>query len=56
MRPDETQALQDAGASAVSIPIREAGQRLALLSMVEGDEVPSIDVDVNPPDGRNDKN
>lgn len=50
MRDEEVQALRDVGASSVSIPIREAGQRLALLSMAEGDNVPSINVDVQSPD------
>lgn len=53
MRDDEIESLRDVGASSVSIPIREAGQRLAILSMIEGDEVPSIDVNVNPPDSKN---
>jgi len=50
MRDEEAEIMQKAGASAVSIPIKEAGERLAELSADIADEEPKIDVKVKKPD------
>jgi len=46
MREEEAEKMQKAGASAISIPIKEAGERLAELSAEIKDEEPSINLKV----------
>ncbi|MEX2455942.1 MAG: cation:proton antiporter family protein [Balneolaceae bacterium] len=46
MREEEAEIMKRAGASAISIPIREAGERLAELSAEIADDVPEIEVEV----------
>ncbi|REL38474.1 potassium transporter KefC [Rhodohalobacter sp. SW132] len=46
MREEEAIIMQEAGASAVSIPIKEAGEKLAELSADLVDEPPAIDVKI----------
>ncbi|MFU8812155.1 MAG: cation:proton antiporter [Balneolaceae bacterium] len=52
MREEEAEKMQRAGASAVSIPIREAGERLAAMSMPDAneEEKATIDLKVKKPD------
>jgi predicted Kef-type K+ transport protein len=50
MREEEAEVMQRAGASAVSIPIKEAGERLAELSADVNDEPPKINLKVKEPD------
>jgi Trk K+ transport system NAD-binding subunit len=44
MRAEEAEIMQEAGASAVSIPIKEAGERLAELSAAHNGTSDTIDV------------
>ncbi|MEX0906605.1 MAG: cation:proton antiporter family protein [Balneolaceae bacterium] len=50
MREEEARIMQEAGASAVSIPIREAGERLAELSAEIKDEPVPINLEVKKPE------
>lgn len=50
MRDDESEELQKAGASSVSIPIKQAGERLAELSMQSGSDDKSLKLKVEKPD------
>lgn len=50
MREKEAEKMQNAGASAVSIPIKEAGERLAELSADIAKDNPKISIDVKKPD------
>lgn len=50
MREEEAEIMQKAGASAVSIPIKEAGERLAELSADLVDEAPKIELEVKKPE------
>lgn len=49
MREEEAEVMQKAGASAISIPIKEAGERLAELSANLTDDEPSINLKVKKP-------
>lgn len=49
MREEEAKIMQEAGASAVSIPIKEAGERLAELSASINNEPNPIDLDIKTP-------
>lgn len=49
MREEEAEIMQRAGASAISIPIKEAGERLAELSANLSNEDPKIELKVNEP-------
>lgn len=50
MREEEAEIMQKAGASAVSIPIKEAGERLAELSVEINGSNESIDLNIEKPD------
>lgn len=54
MREEEAEIMKRAGASAISIPIREAGERLAELSAEITDEVPKIKLEVKEPENNDD--
>jgi Kef-type K+ transport system membrane component KefB len=49
MRDDESEELQKAGATSVSIPIKQAGERLAEMSLDNQDEISAIDIEVDRP-------
>ncbi len=49
MREEEAEVMQKAGASAISIPIKEAGERLAELSANLTDDDPKIDLKIKKP-------
>lgn len=48
MRPDERESLEKVGASAVSIPIRDAGRRLAEIAIEERNEEPGQKLTATP--------
>ncbi|MEX2368048.1 MAG: cation:proton antiporter family protein, partial [Balneolaceae bacterium] len=50
MREDENEALQKAGANSVSIPIRQAGEQLAELSIESADNPDPLPLQVNKPE------
>ena len=50
MRDDESEALQQAGASSVSIPIKQAGERLAELSLKSDNDLQPLEIEVEQPE------
>jgi len=49
MRDDESEELQKAGATSVSIPIKQAGERLAEMSLDNQEEISAIEIEVDQP-------